>query len=390
MLPRPGRRRTPAATGLRDATLVVTHAELCDRHGSGSLLTKIFAREPALIVIYSIPLFGGHSAGDLAVHLPHFSEDPADVRRQVAAVLDEHEIKRIICVPFSASDPLSAIAAAELTGAPLITYVMDDQNVFTESIADELMGSLVERSSLCLAISDVLQVSYAKKFGRSFWLLPPVNSERLFAPPDHAGPEGLPVEGVIIGNVWSADVVSALRRLVKASGLRVHWFGNAGKPFVELDPGELAAEGLLLHPHLADEPLVRELRARHFGIMPSRALDPSHQHDALYRASLPSRLIYMMTTAHLPLVVLGDPDTPAGRFVERFELGATSPYEAEAFSAAVAEVTAPPARRAIGRRAASLSPSFASEPVSAWLWKSAELGRPVDRRYERLFSEAGG
>ena len=52
------RAKAPAAaqlprTRLRDATLVITHAEVCDRHGTGALLGKIFEHERALL--YSIP-----------------------------------------------------------------------------------------------------------------------------------------------------------------------------------------------------------------------------------------------------------------------------------------------------------------------------------------------
>lgn len=33
-----------------DATLVITHAEKCDRHGTGALLSKIFEHDEALLV----------------------------------------------------------------------------------------------------------------------------------------------------------------------------------------------------------------------------------------------------------------------------------------------------------------------------------------------------
>jgi hypothetical protein len=45
--------------GLRDATLCVTRVELNNRTGGGVILAQIFAREPALAVIYSLQLFEG-------------------------------------------------------------------------------------------------------------------------------------------------------------------------------------------------------------------------------------------------------------------------------------------------------------------------------------------
>ena len=118
------------------------------------------------------------------------------------------------------------------------------------------------------------------------------------------------------------DVVADLRSTIRRSGLRIDWYGNAGSPLIDLDPADLAADGIALHPNLADEPLVRELRSCDYAIMPSRALSEGHPQDFLYRASLPSRLVYLFTTAHLPVIVLGGTDTAAAQFITGFGLGA--------------------------------------------------------------------
>jgi hypothetical protein len=369
------------AVRLRNATLVVAPAELCSRHGVGVLLLKIFADEPALVALYSRRLFDGRSAGDVALHLPYPDES---ARPRLAGVLEPHQIRRIFCVPHVPDDARTAIAASELTGAPLVTYVLDDQNLFIDGIPDALMRDLIERSALCLAGSSVLQAGYEAKFGRPFGLLPPVNESRLFASPDLPAPNNQPPRGVIIGNVWSARVLEELRLLIRTAGLPVEWFGNAGAPFIEIDPAELRADGIELHPNLADEPLVERLRGFDYGIMPSGRLDEDPELDWLFRASLPSRLIYMLTSAHLPLVVLGDPETTAAEFVTGQGLGVTCDYEPAAFTAAVRQVTDPVAGGEIRERAARLSPSFASEPVAEWVWRSAEAGRPVDDRYAAL------
>lgn len=369
---------------LRDATLLITHSELCSRHGVGAVLSKIFADDPALIVIYSLRLFDGDSGGSVTLHFPHPANGAGDARHRLADFLNPHQIRRIFCVPHLPDDARNALAAAELLGAPLVTYIMDDQNLFFDGISDDLMKALIDRSSLCLAISPILQSGYRAKFGRRFWWLPPVNEERLFAPPDFPGPSNRPARGVIIGNLWSSQVLQEFRRLIRVSGLRVDWFGNAGKPYLQIRPTELMADGIALHPNLADQPLVEELRRSDYGIMPSWSLGEDYDHDWLFRGSLPSRLIYMLTTAHLPLVVLGDAETAAGEFVTRLGLGVTSPYDARSFADAVAQVTDPATRRAIRTQAARLSPVFASEPVADWVWQSAEAGRPADDRYERL------
>jgi hypothetical protein len=385
--PRRGHTGHRESRRLRDATLCVTRVEINNRTG-GVILAQILAGEPALAVIYSLRLFGGDCAGDISFHVPHRTDDPAEAAASIASLLEGHEIARILCVPQTTGDVHSATAAAELSDATLVTYVMDDCNVFNFGISDAGMRRLIERSAICLAISPLLCEVYEEKFGEPFWLLPPVNESRLFAPPDLEPPANHEPRGVIIGNVWSGDVLANLRSTIRQSRLRVDWYGNAGRPFVDPDPTDLAADGIALHPNLAHEPLVRQLRGFDYAIMPSSVLTEGSAHDFLYRASLPSRLIFLFTTAHLPVVVLGGADTTAARFITGFGLGALSPYDAGPFAEAVRRVTSAPERDAIRARAAELAPSFAAEPVADWIWRSAAAGRPVDDRYEGLFADA--
>jgi hypothetical protein len=375
----------PSPTRLRDATLVITHAEICDRHGTGALLGKIFEHERELLVLYSRSYFDSQTLGALAHHVPHPELELEVAERKVAALLHGHDVKRILCVPFYPDDALSAIAAAKITSVPLVTYIMDDQNLFLQGIADPLMNMLLERSAMRFAISEALRSGFQQKYALPVWIIPPANSRRLFAPVDFPPPYNQTPKGVIIGNVWSQEISQQLRELVKASGLIVEWFGNAGKPFIQLDPAELFEEGIILHGIVAEDQLVRALRQFDYAILPSGNMSGMIEHDWLFRASLPSRLIYMLTTAHLPIVVLGDPETAAGQFVTKLELGVTSPYKTGEFRAAVSEVTNLKTAARIRRKAAQLAPTFASEPISEWIWRSVQLGKPLDDRYEKVF-----
>jgi hypothetical protein len=237
--------------GLRDATLCVTRVELNNRTGGGVILAQIFAREPALAVIYSLQLFEGDCVGDLSLRVVQRTEDPTKAVAPIASVLEKHEVTRILCAPQSNSDVLSATAAAELAGAPLVAYIMDDSNIFRSGISDVSMQLLIERSAICLAISPLLCEMYEEKFGEPVWLLPPVNEARLFAPSNLEPPANSEPRGVIIGNVWSVDVLDELRSTIRRSGLRVDWYGNAGRPFIETNPADLACDGIVLHPNLA-------------------------------------------------------------------------------------------------------------------------------------------
>jgi hypothetical protein len=104
----------------------------------------------------------------------------------------------------------------------------------------------------------------------------------------------------------------------------------------------------------------------------------------LARASVPSRIVFLMATANLPLIVMGHPQTAAAHFVTSLGLGTVCDYSAESFQTAVREVTDPATSTRIRARAQSLSPSFSTRELSNWLWKSMNGGRAVDERFEAL------
>jgi len=85
--------------------------------------------------------------------------------------------QRVICVPFHPEELYAAIAIKELFDVPLCTYIMDDNNLYTQGnrpISPELMKETLEKSVLRLAISPELKRAYEQQYGLKFWLLPPL------------------------------------------------------------------------------------------------------------------------------------------------------------------------------------------------------------------------
>src|SRR5204863_852266 len=115
---------------------------------------------------------------------------------------------------------------------------------------------------------------------------------------------------------------------------------------------------------------------------------------AIATLSLPSRIIFLAAAANTPVLVLGSGETAAARFVKKFGVGLSAPYESAAIAAAIAQLLEPSTQREMRARAAELAPSFSSAGLSDWLWRSMEAGRPVDDHFEELFprlrSEACG
>jgi hypothetical protein len=366
-----------------DASLVITHSELTSRHGVGALLVKILREEPSLVVFHSKEVFKSHDLKVPAFHIPSTGLFRSG-QRLVRNLLAHKKVRRILCVPFYQDDVQIALTCQACSGAPLALYIMDDQNVWIKKIPDRLMGALVHQAAICFAISPALCAAYEEKYNRRFWLVPPVADPDTFVPPDYKFTPQVPPRGILIGNLWSSNTLAQFRDTVRLSGLQIDWYGNAGKPYIKLDPEVLEKEGIFLHSHVPEPELVKGARAADFAVIPAGTLDGSDTHDWLARASLPSRIVYLMAAANTPMIVMGHAETAAARFVTDLELGGVCGYSPDTFKDAVNRVTDPSTSNLIRTRARSLSPTFSSRGLSNWLWESMAKGQPVDDRFEAL------
>jgi FkbM family methyltransferase len=132
------------------------------------------------------------------------------------------------------------------------------------------------------------------------------------------------------------------------------------------------------------------MRKRPFAIMPTGALTGEGNKESIARLSLPSRVPFIVSTAQLPIIVLGSPETAAARFLSRFELGSIVPYDGAALRSAVAEILDADRQAEIRRRAYELGSQFSSSGAGDWLWQSLNRGEPVDDRFERPFAPLKG
>jgi hypothetical protein len=375
--------RGKAVAGSGD-TLVVTHAELSARHGTGALLVRILGTEQNLMAFHSREFFKTHDMEVAAFPVDHSRGPLGAGRKRVRQLLKGKAIGRILCVPFYEDEVHSALAAQAHTGAPLALYIMDDQNIHVKEISDSLMRTLIQRAKICFAISPALCAAYQEKYQRRFWFVPPVADPGLFVPADYHFIPNSPPHGILIGNLWSSHTLSRFCETVGGSGLQIDWCGNAGRPFITLDPDELAKEGIFLRSHLPEASLIELARTADFAVIPAGILDGSDTHEWLAKASLPSRIVYLMATANVPMIVMGHPETAAAQFVTAQGLGVVCDYTAESFQAAVRKVADRTVSANIRERAHHLSPTFSSRELSNWLWQSMKQGRAMDDRFETL------
>lgn len=367
---------------LDNADAVITHIEVNDAHGVGVLLGLLFAGRRNILSIRSADHFGGaQTFGDLALRLAHEGAARDAVFARVLAALGPVTVARILCVPYYLDDVRTAVALKEVTGAPLCTYLMDDQNACASGIPDGWMAELLAKSDLRLAISPEMRAAYQAKYKLPFWFMPPLADER-WIPAALCGPplDEPSNEGVMIGNVWSGHWLRRLRETVRGSGSVLHWYGGVGAD----RRGELLDDSIVPRDRLPDPELVARLRRSWFAVVPTGTLDEQDDRRFLSQLSLPSRIIYLMATSHLPILVLGSRQTAAARFVERAGVGVACDYRQGEFRRTVAEITDPEVNLKFRRRAFELAPLFSSRGALEWIWESLARKTAADGRYERI------
>lgn len=390
---RGGRRRFRALSSkFKDAgydetewTLVITAVEICDRHGTGVLLRKLIGSRNHILNIRSrTRYFGECSINCNSIQLAWDRMRPQDRLKRLAAALGNRNIKTVIVVPYRGSDLELALAVKAICGARLITWVMDDNCVFTGKIPSETMQRCLDSSNITFGISRELCDAYQATFGVRMYLLPPNVEDRN---PPGADCETGNGRAVMVGNVWSRNWLRRLSKAVAKTDLSVDWFGNT--EMAEQEMSELMDKaGIELKGFIPESELLAMAPRYDFAIVPTSALDDGEENSsriAIARLSLPSRIPTLMAAARIPIVVVGNPETAAGNFVIKTGIGVCSPYETEQLTETFENVRDLGYRKSIRERCGELANVFSSNDLFEWVESSAETGTPADSRFEDLF-----
>jgi FkbM family methyltransferase len=372
---------------LDEADAIITCNEVTDRHGTGVILNRIFGRSPDILSIRSTHLYPEHSLGAARLLLGHRRLTRKQSFERILYALNGSTVRRIVCVPYLPDELMTALVLRELFNAPLCTFLMDDNNIYSHGIRDELMREVLGKSNLRLAISPEMRDAYEQKYGLKFWVLPPVvEDEAVRSTPSTVPAEALSKRtGVLVGSLWSRGWLNKLRATVRESGLKLHWYGNAHAPWLKSIAAELEQDGITDCGFVPETELIERLGQYPYAIIPSGTLDAEDDRPEIARLSLPTRLPFLLAVGNMPLIVLGNPKTAAAQFLERFRAGRVVPYEPGALVEAVSEICAPEQQAKLRRSAAAQSKLFSAGGLSEWIWKSLELGEPCDDRFEQAF-----
>lgn len=383
-----GQGRSVSLAFLTDADTIITSHEITSLHGTGALLQSFFSEIPNVLSIHTQRLFDSREsfgAAEIQLHL-----DPSITREQlteqVRGALNGATVGRILCVPYSPEELQIALVLKQLFKVPLCIYIMDDNNLFSKGIPDDLMAEGLAAAELRLAISPELRDAYEAKYGVGFYMLPPLVRKTLMltSPILRQSDYFQEKTGVLLGNIWSQQWFLQLRRTIREAGVKIHWFGNTRAPWLTYNPAELDVDGIINRGYVPEEQLIEELRSFPYAIIPSGTLDEHDDRPQIARLSQPSRIPYMMAVANMPMIVMGSPETAAARFVRRFQSGKVSPYEPQAFRKHLDSICREDEQWFFRRNAAEKGALFTLDNPAQWIWDSLARGAAMDDRFEKL------
>jgi FkbM family methyltransferase len=406
--------------------VIVAACEINARHGTGLLIQYLVDDFEKFATVNSYHCYNGDRVSSKVHHcLPDYKAmSRQQIYEQVHKWFGNHPPRQAYVVPYFASDFLIASALKDLFKTKICIHVMDDNCLFGD-IPPEVVQEAIKKSDLLLMISPEMRNAYEQRFGKKAFMLPPIVPqtfipEKVLPAPsiaqsparskgrsvwnrvthkvsswmvkaDQSQRDENQSRGILIGNVWDKAWLEMLRNTIRESGLQIDWYANNPNAlWLNVSPAELEVDGIHLHDSLWGQDLVDEMRKRPFAIMPTGALTGEGNKESIARLSLPSRVPFIVSTAQLPIIVLGSPETAAARFLSRFELGSTVPYDGAALRSAVAEILDADRQAAIRRRAYELGSQFSSSGAGEWLWQSLNRGEPVDDRFERPFAPLKG
>ncbi|HEU5081161.1 MAG TPA: hypothetical protein VFT72_18255 [Opitutaceae bacterium] len=346
--------------------LLITGAESNQKHGAGVLLRRFFEDSREMITLRMGTCFRGvEQVGGINLVSTPLPDNEAQVANRLRRLFAPFKIRRIVVVPFERAEFIHAFAAKSVTGAPLCTYVMDDRNVYTPMVEDALVRRLFDASEFKLTISPEMQLTYGFKFGTNFDLLPPVVTNASLLRKNAWAPKKRPANHcTFVGNVWSQSQYNQLTTFFARTGLKADWFGKDGT--AEFERAGIFGQGFLAEPELADR-----LTTYPFVVVPSGELNGTEENEWLTRLSLPSRIVFLLQCG-IPILVLGSPDTCAGRFVNKLDIGRVVSANHPNPHRIVQELTAPESRARILANISAAAEAFIMPATGAWIWNSLE------------------
>ena len=369
--------------------IIVSANEVNHNHGVGILLHRLFPDTDDIYSIRSVDLYGGdHYFGQQSFCLQKKNSTFYEALSAVQANIGPKRASAVLLIPYYPSDFLLGLALKRLYNCPLCVFIMDDQNIFSHAVEDYLVQQVLDAADLCFGISRPLCDAYQQKFKKKFWFFPPVVENKII---QHALPHTIfkqqifEHQGILIGNIWSQRWLDQLRPLCRQSQIKVDWYGNPKRDWINFQEEELEADGIFFRGFIEEDELIKALKKASFAIILTGSSDHPDDRPELMNLSLPSRSCFMTATANIPLLVVGDNNSAIARFVQSAGLGVVCPYNQDDFTQAIRYISSPDNQRKIRENSLVVGKQLGGDGLGQWIWDSLREKCPLDPRFEQLW-----
>ncbi len=369
--------------------LIISATEINHHHGAGILLQRYFPDSANLVTLRSLTVYRGEESFGIGHHeLKSAHLTVTETEARLKEILAPYRIRRILCVPYCREDFIHGLLAQKLTNAPLCTYIMDDQNIFSAKVPDYWVDRLLRASDLCFGISPELCAAYQHKYNCKFHLLPPLVEHSVPLMPCYWRPDAsAPLKVAMIGNVWTADRFRQLCALLRKTGMHVDWYGSGpAATWLPGTPEEWEANNIYCLGYLPEEDLIASLASYPCVLVPSGSLDQDDDNLSFSRLSLPSRLIFLHTRTDTPVLLLGSSDSAAGRFILNLGTGLCSAYQPEDLLRQMARLEDQTEHDKLRQAIRRWAPNLVLPNAGQWIWESLERRSPPPATFQAAFS----
>jgi len=366
--------------------ILVSPNEVCHEHGTGVLLSRLFEQRQDVLSVRAHSHYKSQVISR-SLLLDAATQGLQEMCRRVLQAAGSKKAKFVFVVPYFAEDVELALALQEIFQVPCITWVMDDNCIYSAGIPQIRMKRLLQNSALNFAISPQLKNLYQSVFNEPLYILPPVVNHGLVDDGARFLPAPDSIKPALVGNIWDARWFELLNQMCLETEISVDWFVANEKPpwFHEVN---ITPENLRIRYQgaLPERELAERLREYTCVILPTAEDSERSPLTPVAMFSLPTKLPFVLACASIPLVVLGSNKSCVAKVVTTLGVGVVSDYDTEQFQAALAKVQDPEQRRHLHREARKVAEQFSDEGLYDWLEASLVLGRPVSDRFSSVFN----
>ena len=375
--------------GCSSYKIIVSANEINHNHGVGIFLHRLFPDTSDIYSIRSFDLYDGdHYFGDHTFCLQQKNSTLHEVMGALQSNLGHINVDAVLLIPYYPADFLIGLALKRLFSCPLCVFIMDDQNIYSDSVDDSLVQQLLDVADLAFGISRPLCEAYQDKYHKQFWFFPPVIENSLIQyhnPQLTSEQHMLEPRGILIGNIWSQRWLDNLRPICRHSEIMVDWYGNPNRNWISFIEAELEQDNIFFRGFLDESDLIDALKKATFAIILTGSSDHPDDRPELMKLSLPSRSCFMTATANIPLLVIGDENSAIARFVQSAGLGVVCSYTQADFAQASKFICLPENQRRFRQNSLSVGKKLAGDGLGQWLWESLSKKLPLDLRFEELW-----